>query len=235
MFAWCMFVLPLLSLHLCHWTGSEFLVKNTVRLSFLNPLCQSLPLIGVLIPFTLKVTTDLKWGLLGASQAALVVKNPPACAGDMRNRFDPWVGKIPWGGHGNPLQYSCLENPMDRRAWWASPWNCKEQDMIEQRAKLNRYRHKGVFLFKSLLTSVLFWTPSWNSFFNTAGLPISLLLKVYSDFWLLSQTEQCSLLLGNHPYHRTGKGQFSFQSQRQAMPNNAQTTAQLHSSHTLVK
>ena len=35
--------------------------------------------------------------------------------------------------------------------------------------------------------------------------------------------------------HRTGKGQFSFQSQRKAMPNNVQTTAQLHSSHTLVK
>ena len=35
--------------------------------------------------------------------------------------------------------------------------------------------------------------------------------------------------------HRTGKGQFSFQSQRNAMPKNAQTTAQLHSSHTLVK
>jgi len=35
--------------------------------------------------------------------------------------------------------------------------------------------------------------------------------------------------------HRTGKGQFSFQSQRKAMPKNAQTTAQLHSSHTLAK
>ena len=35
--------------------------------------------------------------------------------------------------------------------------------------------------------------------------------------------------------HRTGEGQFSFQSQRQAMPKNAQTTEQLHSSHTLVK
>ena len=33
----------------------------------------------------------------------------------------PWVWKIPWrGGHGNPLQYSCLENPMHRRAWWAT-------------------------------------------------------------------------------------------------------------------
>ena len=36
-------------------------------------------------------------------------------------------------------------------------------------------------------------------------------------------------------FHRTGKGQFSFQSQRKAMPKNAQTTAQLYSSHTLVK
>ena len=33
-----------------------------------------------------------------------------------RLRFDPWVGKIPWRRHGNPLQYSCLENPMDRGA-----------------------------------------------------------------------------------------------------------------------
>ena len=41
--------------------------------------------------------------------------------------------------------------------------------------------------------------------------------------------------LENSNGHRTGKGQFSFQSQRKAMPKNAQTTAQLHSTHTLVK
>ena len=35
-------------------------------------------------------------------------------------QFNPWVGKIPRGGNGNPLQYSCLENPMDRGAWWAT-------------------------------------------------------------------------------------------------------------------
>ena len=37
------------------------------------------------------------------------------------------------GGHVNPLQYSCLENPMDRGAWWAtySPWGGKESDMTE--------------------------------------------------------------------------------------------------------
>ena len=47
-------------------------------------------------------------------------KYPPAKAAKARHRFNSCVGKIPWGGHGNPLQYSCLENPMDRGAWWAT-------------------------------------------------------------------------------------------------------------------
>ena len=37
-----------------------------------------------------------------------------------RHGFDPWVGKIPWGGNGNPFQYSCLENSMDRGVLWAT-------------------------------------------------------------------------------------------------------------------
>ena len=50
---------------------------------------------------------------------ALVVKSPPANAGDITKRYEfhLWVGKIPLGGHSNPLQHSCLENPMDRRTW----------------------------------------------------------------------------------------------------------------------
>ena len=53
----------------------------------------------------------------GASQVALVVKNPPANAGDVRDKgLIPGLGRSPRAGHGNPLQYSCLENPMDRRA-----------------------------------------------------------------------------------------------------------------------
>ena len=48
----------------------------------------------------------------------LVVKNPPASAGDVRYLGSiPGLGRSPGGGHGNPLQYSCLENPMDRGAW----------------------------------------------------------------------------------------------------------------------
>jgi len=58
---------------------------------------------------------------LRASQVALVVKNLPANAGDIRDAgLIPGSGRSPGGGHGNPLQYSCLENPMDREAWWAT-------------------------------------------------------------------------------------------------------------------
>ena len=52
-----------------------------------------------------------------ASQVALVVKNLPARAGDIRDAgLVPGLGRSPGGEHGNPLQYSCLENPMDRGA-----------------------------------------------------------------------------------------------------------------------
>ena len=51
-------------------------------------------------------------------KVTLVFKNSPANSGDMRHRFDPWVGMTPEGGHGNSLQCSCLENAMDRGAWW---------------------------------------------------------------------------------------------------------------------
>ena len=51
----------------------------------------------------------------------LVVKNLSANAGDLRNvGSNPGSGRSPGGGHGNPLQYSCMENPMDRGAWWAT-------------------------------------------------------------------------------------------------------------------
>ena len=50
-----------------------------------------------------------------------MVKNLPASAGDLRDETSiPMSGRSPGGGHGNPLQYSCLENPMDRGAWGAT-------------------------------------------------------------------------------------------------------------------
>ena len=55
----------------------------------------------------------------GASQVALVAKNLPANAGDVDVGLIPGLGRSPGGGHSNPLQYSYLENPMDRGAWQA--------------------------------------------------------------------------------------------------------------------
>ena len=54
-------------------------------------------------------------------QSGSVVTNLPANAREHRKLgFDPWVGKVPWKRNGNPLQYSCLENPMDGGAWRAT-------------------------------------------------------------------------------------------------------------------
>ena len=65
----------------------------------------------------LDMTEQLTW----ASQVALVVKNPPANAGDVRDgSVIPGSGRYPGGGRGNPLQYPCLENPKDRGAWQAT-------------------------------------------------------------------------------------------------------------------
>jgi len=81
-----------------------------------NPPCLRLPMawsspVPALQGFSIPCKT---WR---ASQVALVVKNPPANAGDIRDTGSiPGLGRSPGGGHGNPLQYSCLENLMDRGA-----------------------------------------------------------------------------------------------------------------------
>ena len=63
---------------------------------------------------------------------ALVVKNLAANAGDVRGGFNPWVGRSPGGGHGNPLQYACLEKPHGQRSLLGySSRDHKAQDMTE--------------------------------------------------------------------------------------------------------
>ena len=57
-----------------------------------------------------------QWGSLGGANG----KEPTCqCRRHKRLRFNPCLGRSPGGGHGHPLQYSCLENPMDRGAWQA--------------------------------------------------------------------------------------------------------------------
>ena len=68
------------------------------------------------------------------TQVALMVKNLPASPGDVRVAGSiPGSGRCPGGGHGNPLQYSCLENPLDRGAWWAAAQRvAKSQTQLKQ-------------------------------------------------------------------------------------------------------
>ena len=71
-----------------------------------------------------------------ASQVMLVVKNPPASAGDTRDLGSiPGLGRSPGVGNGNPLQCYCLENPHGQRSLVSySPWGRKELDTTEQQA-----------------------------------------------------------------------------------------------------
>ena len=67
-----------------------------------------------------------------ASQVVLVVKNSPANAGDLRDLGSiPGLGRSPGEGSGNTLQYSCLENPMDRGIWQATVHRVAETNMTE--------------------------------------------------------------------------------------------------------
>ena len=67
-----------------------------------------------------------------ASQVALVVKYPSANAGDVRDEGSiPGLRRSPGGGSGNPLQYSCLENPLDRGTCWAL-WSHEETGLSTQ-------------------------------------------------------------------------------------------------------
>ena len=78
-----------------------------------------------------------------ASQVALVVKNLPANAGDVRDVGSiPRSGRFPGVGNGSPLQYSCLENPMDRGAWWVIVHGVlKSGTQLSMRAHTHTHTH----------------------------------------------------------------------------------------------
>ena len=70
--------------------------------------------------------------IAGVSSWSQWLKNPPTDVGDIKGAgFVLELGRFPGGGHGSPLQYSCLENPMDRRAWQATVRKVKDSLMTE--------------------------------------------------------------------------------------------------------
>ena len=74
-------------------------------------------------------------------QVALVLKGPPATQQTREMRVPSLGGKIPWRGHGNPLQYSCPENPLDRGAWRAIVRGVAELDTTESTQHRRGQRH----------------------------------------------------------------------------------------------
>ena len=119
------------------------------------------------------------------------------------------------GGNGNPLQYACLENPHGQRSLPGySPWGHKESDMTE---------------WLSTWITILSW---WRVLHNS--------VKLWAMPCRANQDGQFCIRyvskFGRHSSgHRTGKGQFSWQSPRRVVPKNALTTCQLHSSPMLVR
>ena len=79
-----------------------------------------------------------------------MVKNPPANAEDVG--LIPQWGRSPVSGNGNPLQYSCLGNPMDRGAWWATVCEVAESDTIEQLGT-HTHTHTHIYIYTHICRS----------------------------------------------------------------------------------
>ena len=96
-------------------TQNTSIWKREVSLMSLRECCYDYCISEFLS--TLEYVTSIRGK---ASQVRPEVKNPPAKAGHKRWGFDPWVGRSPGERKGYLLQYSCLENSMDRGTWWAT-------------------------------------------------------------------------------------------------------------------
>ena len=112
--------------------------------------------------------TMLLASLHRVSQVVLVVKNLPVNAGHLRDVGSiPGLAKSPGEGNGNPLQYSCGENPMDRGAWWATVYGvAKSQTWLKWLST-----HRCLFC---LAEFIILPSPSHLSAFSSYFTPLSL-------------------------------------------------------------
>ena len=113
--------------------------------------------------------------VIRASQVVPVVKKPPTKAGDVRDvGLIAGLGRSPGGGNGNPLQYSCQENPIDRGAW-----QCRVHGVIKSQTQLSMCMHVALTVCPAPLHithSVLKTSPSygWGKYI----IPITFLRKM---------------------------------------------------------
>ena len=108
----------------------------------------------------------------------LVVKNLPASAGDVRDRGSiPGSGRSPGGGHGNPLQYSCLENPTDRGTWWATVHRAAKSWTWLKWLNIHPYNEMGVLTALGVQTDTEAPWDHWEPRFFLAFLSTNLNLN----------------------------------------------------------
>ena len=107
----------------------------------------------------LRVPVSSAYKDAGASQLALVVKNPSANAGDVGDAGSiPGSGRSPGEGHGNPFQYSCLENPLARGAQWAT-----DHTVVKSRTRLKQLStHKDISQIRVRVT-LRQWSPTFSA------------------------------------------------------------------------
>ena len=90
------------------------------------------------------------------------------CRRHKRRRFHPCVAKIPWRKNGNPFQFSCLENPMDRGSWWATVHGvARSQTRLSNRAHTHKFPHRALINFTLVLKSCwvarMMMSKGWNT------------------------------------------------------------------------
>ena len=87
-----------------------------------------------------------------------VVKNLPANARNARDAGSiPGLGRYPGGGNGNPLQYSCLENSMDREAWWATVHGVAKVRHMSDLAHTHTHTHTHTHSLSKLFPFIISW------------------------------------------------------------------------------
>ena len=89
---------------------------------------------------------------------ALVEKNPPANTGDLRDAAStPGSGRAPGGGYGGPLQFSCLENPMDRGVWQAKVHRVPKSQTRLKRLRMCTCTHVCVYICAHITKGSMKW------------------------------------------------------------------------------
>ena len=136
----------------------------------------------------------------------------------------PLSGSFPVEGNGNPLQFSCLENPMNRGAWQAAIHGVAKKSDVTYRLKQQKLMTENLAEeFVSLESQKLLVLPTWKETWRKHLLQWE--EQIYCSVETMMMLWKCCTQYASKfgklsSGHRTGKGQFSFQSQRKAVPKN---------------